>query len=154
MRTERDIKERQRRQRQAMIEEAIDMGSFDDRHHFKAWMKKEFGLKLPVEEISTEYSLTPKQKNLLYVWLRYFTGRGQKPNTHRSSSRLSNKQLHRLDELFTLLGYSPDAQVDFIQRQTGKRKLGTALFKDEATKVITGLERIFNEQKYHTHART
>jgi hypothetical protein len=152
--TERETQAKQLRQRQAMIEEAIKLGAFDDRDHFKAWMKTEFGLQQPVEAISTEYSLTPKQKNLLYVWLRYFTGRGQKPSTHRSSSRLSNKQLHRMDELFTLLGYSPDAQVDFIQRQTGKRKLGTTLFKDEATKVITGLERIFNEQKYHTHART
>lgn len=151
MLTEQEKKEKQRRQRQAMIQETINLGAFDDRNHFKAWMKSTFDLKQPVEEISTEYSLTEKQKKLLYVWLRFFTGRGQKPNTHRSSSRISNKQLHKIDELFTALGYPPSAQADFIERQLGKRKLTTSLFKNEATKVITGLERIYNEHKFNTH---
>lgn len=149
--TEQEKLNKQRRQRQAMIEEAITLGAFDDRDHFKAWMKSTFNFNKPVDEISTEYSLNDKQKKLLYVWLRFFTGRGQKPKTQRSSSRVTNRQLHKIDELFTVLGFPPSAQADFIQRQTGKRKLVSSLFKSEATKVITGLERIYNEQKFNAH---
>jgi AraC-like DNA-binding protein len=139
---------KQFRQRQAMITEVIEQGQFDDRDHFKAWMKSAFALKQPLAEISTEYSLNEKQKKLLFVWLKYFTGRGPKPRTHRAKQRITNGQLTRIDELAVLLGMNPSALADFVQRQTGKRKLVPSLFKGEATKVITGLERIWNEQPY------
>jgi len=70
---------RRLRQRQVMIERAIELGAFDDREHVKRWLKEEFGLKEPVEDISTEYSLSEDQKKLFYIWLRFFKGHGAKP---------------------------------------------------------------------------
>ncbi|HAH52543.1 MAG TPA: hypothetical protein DCL80_15320 [Balneola sp.] len=148
MRTEAENKEKQRRQRQAMIEETISLGVFDDRDHFKAWMKDEFKLDLPVDKISTEYTLSPKQTKLLFIWLKYFTGRGQKPRVHRAKARISNGQLKKIPELQKELTWSDSRLADFVQQQTGKRKLIPSLFKAEATKVITGMERILAEQPY------
>lgn len=139
-------KEKQRRQRQAMIEETIKLGVFDDRDHFKTWMKDEFKLSQPVSEISTEYTLNMKQTKLLFVWLKYFTGRGPKPRVNRAKPRITDRQIFRIQELQDVMKMTPSSLADFIHRQTGKRKLIGSLFKEEATKVITGLERILSEQ--------
>jgi len=146
--TKEEIKEKQRRQRQAMIEEAISMGVFDDRDHFKSWMKDEFGLKIPVSKISTEHTLTPKQTKLMFIWLKHFTGRGKKPRVHRAKARITNGQLRRIPELKNQLEWDKSRLADFVKQQTGKRKLIPSLFKHEATKVITGMERILAEQPY------
>lgn len=148
MRTEAENKEKQRRQRQAMIEETISLGVFDDRDHFKAWMKDEFKLDLPVDKISTEYTLSPKQTKLLFIWLKYFTGRGQKPRVHRAKARITNGQLRRIPELQKELNWTDAGLANFTEKQTGKRKLIPSLFKAEATKVITGMERILAEQSF------
>jgi len=136
------------RQRQAMIEECIDLGVFDDRDHFKSWMKDEFQLDIPVSQISTEYTLNEKQKRLLYIWLRYFTGKGPKPKVHRARARATNRQLYKMDELQGRLGWSRETLGNFIARETGKKKIPGSLFKTEATKVITGMERILAEQPF------
>lgn len=137
-----------RRQRQAMIEDAIRLGAFDDRRHVKSWMKAEFKLKEPVEEISTEYTLNDNQMKLFYIWLRYFTGRGKKPRVHRSRSRAGGRRLWRINELCKALGWSQSTLADFIARQIGKRKLPASLTASEASTVISGMDRILAEQPF------
>ncbi len=146
-----DLKEKQRRQRQAMIEECIKLGIWEDRDDVKRWIKKEFRLDLPVEDISTEYTLSEKQTRLFYMWLKHFLGQGPKPNINRDNTKVTGAQQLRIAELQVAVGYNPTQLADFIQRQTGKRKIASVLFKDEATMVITGLEQILKETQPYTH---
>ena len=134
--------------RQILINQAIDLGAFDNREHFKMWMKKEFGLEQPVSKISTEHTLTDNQMRLMYRWLLYFTGRGPKPEIRTASRRVSKKQLWRINQLQQALGWEPSRLADFIQHQLGDRKLPGSLFKDEATKLITGMDRILAEAPF------
>lgn len=136
------------KQRQAMIENAIQLGAFDNRRHFKSWMKQEFRINKPVEEISTEYTLGDNQMKLLYIWLKYFTGRGPKPTQHRARSRAGNRRLWRIKELRKVLGWTESNLADFIERQTGKRKLPQSLTASEASDVISGMDRIRAEQPF------
>lgn len=137
-----------RNQRQAMISEAIDLGAFDNRRHVKSWLKTEFKLTEPVDEVSTEYSLTDDQLRLWFIWLRYFTGRGKKPRIHQARSRAGSRRLWRINELRKALGWSQSTLADFIARQIGKRKLPTSLTATEASTVITGMDRILAEQPF------
>lgn len=144
-----DIRSRSaQKQRQAMIEEAIDLGAFDHRRHFKSWMKAEFKLKQPVDEISTEYTLNDKQMKLLFIWLRYFTGRGPKPRIHEARSRAGGRRLWRMNQLRKALGWSESTLANFIERQIGKRKLPGSLTGREASDVLTGMDRILAEQPF------
>lgn len=138
-----------RAHRQILINQAIDLGAFDNRYHFKQWMKKEFGLPARVEEISTEHTLTDNQMRLMYRWLLYFTGRGEKPEIRTASRRVSRKQLWRLNQLMKALGWDKSRLADFIAHQLGTRKLPGSLFKDEATTIITGMDRILAEAPFN-----
>lgn len=140
--------QKQFKQRQVLIEEAIQKGSFRNRQELKAWMKDFFSLKQPVEEISTEHTLTENQKKLFYMWLLYFTGKGKRPHTFKAKALVSDQQLHRINELKRDLGWDSQNVTRFIIRQTGKQKMATSLWKYEATKVITGMERILAEQPF------
>ena len=131
--------------RQILINEAIEKGSFNSRDHLKQWMKSEFGLNQPVEEISTEHTLTDNQMRLFYKWLLHFTGRGKRPVVKRASSLVTKKQLWRINELTKALQWSNKRLSDFIVQQCQTRKLPGNLFKTEATKIITGMERILAE---------
>lgn len=136
------------KQRQILIEEAIEKGSFDSRREVKAWMKDYFKLDIPLEEVSTEYSLTDKQKKLFYMWLLYFTGRGKRPHTHKATAKISDPQLKRIYELQDQLGWTLSGLLGFVAKQINKKKTVPALWKYEATKVITGMERILAEQPF------
>lgn len=133
------------RQRQAMISRAIELGSFDSREQVKSWLKTEFHLDEPLKEVSTEYSLTDGQLKLFYIWLRYFTGQGKKPKRHVARSRAGGRRLWRIDQLKQALGWSDRDLAKFIERQTGKFKMPQSLYGNEASKVITGMDRILNE---------
>ncbi|HCD53426.1 MAG TPA: hypothetical protein DEQ34_13335 [Balneolaceae bacterium] len=148
-RSKEDIKERQRRARQALISQSIELGVFDDRDAVKAWIHDYFGLKCPLKEVSTEYSLTEGQKKLFYHWLLHFTGRGPKPQTHRATARITRSQMWKIGKLQEQLRMDPAGLNHFIERQIGKRKLVTSLWKNEATKVITGLERLASERIFN-----
>lgn len=132
--------------RQAMIEEAIEKGSFDDRDDLKAWMKREFRIDLPVEEISTEYTLTEKQMKLFYIWLKHFTGKGPRPRHSRPKGKITERQLFRIGELQKELGWIDYKLEKFIERQTGSAQMEADLFKNEATKIITGMEQILADK--------
>lgn len=140
--------QRQFKQRQVLIQEAIDKGSFRDRKDVKAWLKDFFNLSGPVSDISTEYSLTEKQSKLFYMWLLHFTGKGPRPHTSKPRAKISTKQLHRIDQLQDQLGWDSGELTGFVKHQTGKRKLVPSLWKYEATKLITGMERILAEQPF------
>lgn len=147
----RDLSPRERKefkQRQVLIGEAIEKGSFNSRKEVKAWLKDTFNLSEPLEEVSTEYSLTKKQKSLFYIWLLYFTGKGPRPHTHKPKARISDKQLHKIKELWWQLGWSDEDLYEFVKKQVGKKKMIAGLWKNEATKVITGMERILAEQPF------
>lgn len=131
-----------------MIEEGIHLGAFDNRDHVKSWMKAEFKLKEPVSEISTEYTLNDNQMKLWFVWLKYFTGRGPKPRVHRSRSRVGGRQLWRINKLREVLGWNQSELANFIERQTGKRKLPQSLTANEASTIITGMDRILAEMPF------
>lgn len=140
-----------RAHRQILINQAIDLGAFDDRYHFKMWMKGEFGLSEPVEEISTEHTLNDNQMRLMYRWLLYFTGRGKRPEIYRANERVTKSQLWRIRELRKALNWDNSRLADFIDHQLGKRKLPTTLFKNEASKVITGMDRILAELPFKSN---
>jgi len=144
--TEQEQKEFKRRQ--LLINEAIDKGSFTSRKEVKAWLKDTFKLSKPLDEVSTEYSLTKKQKSLFYIWLLHFTGKGPRPHTYKPKSRITDQQLHRIKELWEQLGWNDQDLYKFVKRQVGKQKIVTGLWKNEATKVITGMERILAEQPF------
>ena len=140
-----------RAHRQILINEAIEKGSFNNRSHVKQWMKSEFNISLPVEEISTEYTLTDNQMRLMYKWLLHFTGRGKRPVVKRASSLVTKKQLWRINELTKALQWSNKRLSDFIVQQCQTRKLPGNLFKTEATKIITGMERILAELPFKSN---
>lgn len=136
------------KQRQVLIEEAIEKGSFENRDKVKAWMKDFFNLKQPVSEISTEYTLTANQKKLFYRWLLHFTGKGPRPHTSKPKARISDRQLYRIEELRDELGWELKHLYGFVKRQVGSNKMVSGLWKYQATKVITGMERILAEQPF------
>lgn len=136
------------KQRQILIEECIEKGAFNSRDELKRWMKQEFNLDLPIAEISTEYTLTENQMKLFYIWLKHFTGRGPRPKVHRARARISNAQLYRINELKETLGWSASELARFTKHTLRKKKLIASLFKHEATKLITGMERILAEQPF------
>lgn len=137
-----------RQQRQIMIKEAIRLGAFDNRKQVKDWMKTELHLDEPLSEVSTEYSLTDNQLKLWYIWLRYFTGQGSMPRRHVARSKAGPRRLYRIEKLKEVLGWSDANLVGFIERQTGKPKMPQSLYSNEASKVITGMDKILAEQPF------
>jgi hypothetical protein len=82
---------------------------------------------------------------LLYRWLLHFNGRGERPVIHRASGLVSTRQLWRINELTKALAWSSERLSDFVVQQCQARKMPGSLRKSEATKIITGMERILAE---------
>lgn len=60
--------------------------------------------------------------------------------------QMSRAQDKKIKALLTRLGWSDKAYFNFIKRQLGDLKIPYALTKQEATKVITGLQKIIGER--------
>lgn len=60
--------------------------------------------------------------------------------------QMSGLQHRKIKALLTRLGWSDKAYFNFIKRQLGDFKIPYALTKQEATKVITGLQKIIGER--------
>lgn len=139
-----DYKERRYHiQRQIMINNCIDNGVWPDRKAFKRWLYAEFGTTTTKPE-----KWTNGQLKVLYIYLKYFLGEIPRPDFDASYPwRINSKQMWRLEQLQKALGWTDEHLANFIRRQLGVNSFPAALSKQAATKVITGMDRIYNEQE-------
>lgn len=125
-----------RSQRWAMINECIDDDIWNDEDHFRQWLYAEFGTQRTSK-------LSEGQTRILYMHLRFFTGKALKaPYGAAYPWRINNKQKWRMAELQKAIGYDDDELNRFIERQLGVKSFMNALSKQAANKVITGLEKV------------
>ena len=127
--------------RQIKIEQCIELGVWDDRDHFKTWLFSEFGT-------NSTTKLTPAQLPVLWIYLRYFAGEIAKPNFDAPYPwRANSKQLWRLENLVKALGWNDEQTAHFIEKQLGVKTFPRALSKQAASKLITGLDKVYDHFK-------
>jgi len=123
--------------RQIYINKCIESGVWEDRAHFKTWLFAEFGTE------STK-KLNKVQLKVLWIYLRFYAGEIPRPDFGAQYPwRISPKQLWRVKELVKALTWSEDHLNKFIQKQLGVSSFANALSKEAATKLITGLDKIY-----------
>jgi hypothetical protein len=145
MTTETDYKQRRYHiQRQIMITQCIKNGVWEDRDHFKNWLYAEFGTTTTKAEKWSNGAL-----KVLYIYLKYFLGEMPRPRFDaRYPWRINQRQIWRIREIQKSLGWSEEQVNGFVKRQLGVPTFIEALSKSAATKVITGLNKIYAERKY------
>lgn len=125
---------------------AANVFPYDD--EYRAWLSRTFG----VESCT---ALTRSQGITAIDDLKAMADGKTPPPTHRGrftargergyAHLLTQEQADEIARHQDLLGWGTHALNRFLNRQTGKQKSVSMLTKREATKVLTGMQRILDE---------
>jgi hypothetical protein len=125
----------QQRARWALVNACYKNGRFQDEEDFRDWLEQTFCTR-------KTSALSVYQTKILYLWLKHFVDGTPAPQ-YRDDWRITEKQQFRIQQVCDLNRITPAQLNGFIKRQTGSPKLVAALSKTEASKVITGLEKMY-----------
>lgn len=136
-------RQKQNARKWALINECIKKGVWEDQKAFREWMVETFKQKSTV--------LKPSDDALLLDWLLYHTNRTNVKPSGRPSWMISPAQVKKVQDLAAELGWNPATLTDWILKQLHKPYLLESISKDQATRLITGLQRLisYNERKNH-----
>lgn len=132
------MKAKERAHMWAMIHECIRMGIWADVPDFREWMLATFG------QQSTQLK-NASDKTLFTQWLHYYTKRSTRKPSGRPSFLISPKQIWVIENRYLpQLGWSKNTLHAWIEKQLGKPFLIEAIKKSDATKLMTGMERLIS----------
>lgn len=138
-------KQRHNAQKWALINECIKKGVWADQKEFREWMVETFKQESTV--------LKPSDDSLLLSWLMFLTKRSTNRPSGRPSWMISEAQITKVNTLASELGWNAGSLADWISKQLHKPYLLEAISKEQATRLITGLQRLisYNQEKGKTN---
>jgi hypothetical protein len=121
----------------AMINECYKLGIWSGEPEFRQWLDESFGN-------SSTKKLNATDVDLLFKHLRFYTGRTTNRPTGRPSFLITDKQLAYLRGLMKKLNWSDGDLCHWIEKQLGTPYLPESIRKKDATRLLTGIERLIN----------